>query len=159
MAGFARICEAAGPPGAESGGSRHIRYILDTAGRTDSASRPRPTPPPSRQEIRRSRIGTGLGELILGLLFVPVGLAINYGNSLPECEPYEPSTSGFDWGQEPCSEDGPSRTGQAVGIGLYVAGGVMIADGIRRMATASHNLPEPATPAAADSLGPGGGRP
>jgi hypothetical protein len=95
-----------------------------------------------------------LGELVIGILAIPIGFLVAVSNSWPKCEPSE---DGFTFG--PCSDEGPSQRGQAVGTGISVIGGIMVADGIRRMATASRNLPGPPTPAAADSLGLKGGRP
>jgi hypothetical protein len=89
----------------------------------------------SKAEARRERIGTGLGEVILGTLLSVVGMGVTTAQSLPKCEPHEVSPSGFDFGYGPCSDDGPSETGQAVGIGVAASGGLLIADGFRRLLT------------------------
>lgn len=124
----------AGGPGAETGGNTHFRYVLDTASRTDSAPRPAP-PPPTKQQLQNDRTAAGVGEIIVGSLILLIGMVANKVSSWPKCEPPELTPSGFviDYGPYPCTDDGPSESGQAMGLGMAVAGGMMVADGVRRV--------------------------
>ncbi|MEO7427338.1 MAG: hypothetical protein ABI036_19280 [Fibrobacteria bacterium] len=71
-------------------------------------------------------------EVVSGLVCLPLGLALAVGNSFSKCEEVDGGTI-LGGGFGPCSRSGPSAPGQMAGLGIMIAGLVLIADGIRRL--------------------------